>query len=111
MALTKIATTGEFGENAMKIVMVGKKPVIISKIDGKFYAVDAICTHMYAYLPSGTVKNGIIRCPVHGAQYDLKTGRVVGNVSEQIKAYTGREAHDLGAYQVEVEGTDIFITT
>lgn len=93
----------------MKVVMVNRKPVIVSRIDGRFYAVDAICTHMYAYLPSGTVKDGILTCPVHGAQYDLRTGKVVSNVQDQVKHDTGREAHDLGTYQVEVGGTEVFL--
>jgi nitrite reductase/ring-hydroxylating ferredoxin subunit len=94
----------------MIVVFVGKRPIIISKLDGKFYAVAAICTHMYGYLPSGAVKDGIITCPVHGAQFDLRTGKVVKDVPGMMKmASGGRGAHDLIAYEVEVNSEEIMV--
>jgi nitrite reductase/ring-hydroxylating ferredoxin subunit len=109
MAWIKIAREEDFEGESMKVFMLDGWPVIVSKIDGKFYAVSAICTHMYAYLPSGTAKDGTITCPVHGAQYDLKTGKVVRNVSEPVKKITGKVSYDLNSYDVDVSDGDILV--
>lgn len=109
MVWIKIARETDFESESTKVFMLNRWPVIVSKIEGKFYAVSAICTHMYAYLPSGTAKDGIITCPVHGSQYDLKTGKVVRNVSEQVKKDTGKVAHDLNSYDVDVSYGDILV--
>jgi 3-phenylpropionate/trans-cinnamate dioxygenase ferredoxin subunit len=106
MSFNTIAKTSDFESKAIKTVMIGDKPVIISKLDGKFYAVDAICTHMQGYLPAGKIENACITCPVHHAQYDLKSGKMVKNVLGLVKMATG-SAVDLKSYELNVEDGDI----
>ncbi len=104
-----IAKTSEFENKTMKTVMIADKPVIISKLDGKFYAIDAICTHMHGYLPAGKVDGACIICPVHRAQFDLKSGKILKNVNGLIKIAAGG-ARDLTSYELRVEGEEIKIT-
>ncbi|HWC30577.1 MAG TPA: Rieske 2Fe-2S domain-containing protein, partial [Dehalococcoidia bacterium] len=45
-------------------------------LDGAFFAVDNLCTHDNGPLGEGTLWNGTIECPRHGARFDVKTGAV-----------------------------------
>lgn len=43
---------------------------------GDVYAFGSACTHMQAPLRAGTVVDGCLRCPLHGARFKLSTGAV-----------------------------------
>jgi 3-phenylpropionate/trans-cinnamate dioxygenase ferredoxin component len=43
---------------------------------GDVYAFGSACTHMRAALRAGTVVDGCLQCPLHGARFKLSTGAV-----------------------------------
>ncbi len=56
--------------------------------DGEVYAVDDTCTHAGASLSEGGVRDGTVRCPRHGAPFDLRTGEALGYpASEDLRTY------------------------
>jgi len=93
----------------MKGFTVENKQILIANVGGTFYAIDAVCSHMNGYLPSGELKNNIVICPIHRAQFDVTTGKVYKNVNIMFKLSTGRVATNLNSYQVIVEGNNIKI--
>jgi nitrite reductase/ring-hydroxylating ferredoxin subunit len=93
----------------MKGFTVKGKQILVANVDGKFFAIDAICPHMNGYLPSGKLENGEVVCPVHRARYDVTTGKLVKNVDTLVKMVTGHSAKGLKAYAVKIEGEDILI--
>jgi len=107
-----VASDADVHEGAMFGVAVGGKAILLSKIGGKVFAMDAICSHMFGYLPQGElkteymsdgkVKSNVVVCPVHKAQYDITTGKVVKNVPALMKLVMHREATDLRVYEVQV---------
>jgi nitrite reductase/ring-hydroxylating ferredoxin subunit len=107
-----VTTEDEVHEGSMFGVAVDGKAILLSKIGGKIYAVDAVCSHYYGYLPKGqlnavspsdgAVNGNAIVCPVHKAQFEVTTGKVLKNVPALIKYATHREATDLRTYEVEV---------
>ena len=56
---------------------VGDEAVLLSRIDGKFYAIDATCTHYGGPLGEGVVTGSAVRCPWHHACFDLRTGEAL----------------------------------
>lgn len=62
------------GENV--IVDVDGTDVAVFKLDGKFYAIEDVCTHDGAEIASGTLEGDEIICPRHGARFCIKTGAV-----------------------------------
>jgi 3-phenylpropionate/trans-cinnamate dioxygenase ferredoxin subunit len=99
-------------EGSMFGVAVAGNPILLSKIGGKIYAMDAVCSHFYGYLPRGELKIGYqpngkrmdnaVVCPVHKAQFEVTTGKVLKNVPGLMKLASHREATDLRTYEVEV---------
>jgi apoptosis-inducing factor 3 len=49
-------------------------PILVSRFAGELFAVGGACTHYSAALADGLVHSGEVRCPLHHACFDLKTG-------------------------------------
>ena len=94
-----VAKTSELDEDEAIQVMVGRKEIALYNLGGEYYATDDICTHAYASLADGYVEEGHIECPLHGACFDIKTG----------KALTAPASIDLSTYEVKVEGDTIYV--
>lgn len=52
------------------------KHVFLVMIDGKVYAMDGVCSHRGGPLEKGSLDGYNIKCPWHGAIYDVRTGAV-----------------------------------
>ena len=104
-----VAREDDLPEGSMLGVAVKGKPIFLTKIGGKIYAMDAVCSHYYGYLPKGELRDHTVVCPVHKAQFDISTGKVVKNVSGLLKFATHRGATDLRTYEVELVQGDVRI--
>jgi nitrite reductase/ring-hydroxylating ferredoxin subunit len=92
-------------EGSMYGVAVAGNPILLSKIGGKIFAVSAVCSHYNGYLPKGELRDHTVICPVHKAQFDIATGKVVKNVPALMKLAMHKEATDLRTFEVQtVEG-------
>lgn len=74
---TDLLDEGEVPEGAMRAAEAAGVPVLVSRSEGTFHAVSAVCTHRGAPLADGTREGGCVRCPWHGSRFDLADGRVV----------------------------------
>jgi NADPH-dependent 2,4-dienoyl-CoA reductase/sulfur reductase-like enzyme/nitrite reductase/ring-hydroxylating ferredoxin subunit len=54
---------------------VGDEPVLLSRFSGSLYAVSGACTHYGGHLADGVAHGTTVRCPLHHACFDLKTGQ------------------------------------
>ena len=107
--MEKICRTSDVAVGTMKGFVVNQKQILIANVDNTYYAVDAICPHRSGYLPKGKLKNNIVICPVHGARYDVTTGKVLKDVSRLMRLSTGGGAKDLNSYRVEIKDDEVFI--
>ena len=78
---------------------VSGKAVLLSRFDGQFFAVGAVCSHYSGPLAKGSCRSGVVRCPWHHSGFDLKTGEAL-----DAPAMTA-----LDRYRVEVEGGAVFV--
>lgn len=60
----------------MKVCDLGSDggKVLLVKQKGEIFAVGTKCSHYGAPLVTGALGNGRVRCPWHGACFDLKSG-------------------------------------
>ncbi len=88
-----IAGVDEIAEGSVQAFVVGDEEIAVVRCDGEIYAVTNICSHEYAYLSEGEVDTDecVIECPLHGARFDLATGRVRAlPATEPIKTFPVR---------------------
>ena len=121
------AKVNEIPSGKMKHVELNGKEIVVSNVNGKYYAMDDRCGHMNALLSMGNVSNdNLVTCPFHGARFDVTNGKKVkepvltpsqemeplpktwqkylehaGQLMSHIKTY------DQEVYEVKVEGDSI----
>ncbi len=100
MAWIETISADELKENEMKQVTLddGTKIAIIHADDG-YYAIDDTCSHAEASLSEGDIEGDKVRCPLHGAEFDYKTGDV-----KSFPAVVG-----VASYEVKVEDNQVLV--
>ncbi len=73
----KIATLDEVAPGEVRQYVVEDRPVALCNVDGEFHAFEDICTHRFAYLSEGEFVGRELKCPLHGAKFDVTTGRAL----------------------------------
>jgi nitrite reductase/ring-hydroxylating ferredoxin subunit len=72
-----VADVNGVPEGKMKHIEVGEKEILLANSDGRMYALCDRCSHMNAPLSIGTLNGKVVTCPMHGARYDITTGKKV----------------------------------
>ncbi|EDO47566.1 predicted protein, partial [Nematostella vectensis] len=95
-----VAKVSDLQDGQMKTVELaeGKKALLV-KENGTFYAVGHKCTHYGAPLASGALCRGRVRCPWHGACFNVKTG--------DIEDFPGLDS--IPTFEVTVSGEDVIV--
>ena len=78
---------------------VGDEAVLLSRFDDGLFAVGGSCTHYGAALSSGLLDRSTVRCPLHHACFDLRTG----------DALRAPALDPLDRWRVEVEQGTVFV--
>ncbi len=99
MEFVRVAAIGEIAPGKALRVEIEEEPVALFNVAGTIYAIGDTCTHAEASLSEGDVFGDCVECPLHGAEFDLKTG----------KARTLPAVTPVATYPVRVEGEDVLI--
>lgn len=70
-----VAKLDDVPAGGKKCVMAEGVPLLLCNTKDTIFAVRNQCSHAYEKLEDGRVRNGWISCPVHGARFDLETGK------------------------------------
>jgi nitrite reductase/ring-hydroxylating ferredoxin subunit len=97
--LIKIGETKDIQSSQMKAVDVNGERICVANVEGKYYAIGNVCTHMGGPLAEGKLEGFEVECPWHGSKFDIRTGRVV-------KPPAMREEP---TYEVKVEDNNVLI--
>jgi nitrite reductase/ring-hydroxylating ferredoxin subunit len=100
----KVAELSEVPPGKMIGLDVQGQRLLLANVNGKMYAMDGICSHMGGHLWEGKLLGSTVKCPRHGSEFDLATGK---NLKGPWIPFG--KAHDLKAYPASLEGNDIFV--
>ncbi|XP_070204944.1 apoptosis-inducing factor 3-like isoform X2 [Littorina saxatilis] len=89
----------ELNDGDTREVQIGDSTALLVKDKGSYYAVGNKCTHYGAPLAKGAYSKGVVRCPWHGACFNVKTG--------DIEDFPGLDS--LPVFQVEVRGNEVVV--
>ncbi len=73
----EIDIANELTDGSKKKISVRGRDILLAKVEGKYYAVDNRCPHFGGDLSKGKLDGYTIICPQHGAEFDLRDGRVI----------------------------------
>jgi nitrite reductase/ring-hydroxylating ferredoxin subunit len=87
------ASSSELGQDQMKLVRLDDgRRIVLARLETGYVAFDDHCTHRGGSLAGGALVKGIVQCPWHGSQFDVRTGKVVqGPAEEGIRTYAVEE--------------------
>src|SRR5919109_2583939 len=98
----KVANKKDLQEGSLLKVEPQGRPIVLSMVNGKVYAMDAVCSHEGGPLEEGTLERYNLTCPWHYAIFDVRNAKV----SDQTVWAT-----DLNSYPVLIDedSGDIFV--
>jgi nitrite reductase/ring-hydroxylating ferredoxin subunit len=126
-----VADVNGMPEGKMKHVEVGEKEILLTNSEGRIYALCDRCSHMNAPLSIGTLNGKVVTCPMHGARYDVTTGKKVAEpmaldpskfpepIPEGLQKVFAQAAqiqskiktYDQQTYETKVEGNRVKVRT
>lgn len=95
----KVGKVADLAPGKMMQVVVGDRRILLANVDGRYYATDDTCTHEEASLSAGSLRGALVKCPLHGSRFDVRTGRAMEEPAEE----------NLKTYLVRLEGDSILI--
>ena len=102
MIFVRVASAGEVPPGAARRVSVAGRTIALLNLEGRFYALDDRCPHEGGFLSLGALEGSRVSCPVHGAVFDLRTGRAL----EPPAGETTLPA-DVRIYRTQVNGSEV----
>jgi 3-phenylpropionate/trans-cinnamate dioxygenase ferredoxin component len=95
----KIADTKDIQSSQMKAVEVAGEKICVANIEGKYYAIGNVCTHVGGPLAEGTLEGYEVECPWHGSKFDVRTGKPTRPPATRSEP----------TYELKVDGNNILI--
>jgi nitrite reductase/ring-hydroxylating ferredoxin subunit len=91
--------TKDIQPSTMKAVDLASERVCIVNIEGIYYAIGNVCTHVGGPLDEGTLEGYEVECPWHGSKFDVRTGEPTKPPARQA----------VPKYEVKVEDNNILV--
>lgn len=97
----RVANAADIAPGRMRRVAVAGRRIMICNVEGRYYATDDTCTHEDASLSTGSLRGDLVKCPLHGSRFNVRTGEVQDDpATENLRTYAVRIEH--GAILVEI---------
>lgn len=97
MTLETIAKVSDTRPGTISVHEVGDMRIALCNVNGRFYAIDDVCTHDGGPLDQGELDGELVECPRHGARFDVTTGQPM----------TLPAVRPVKTYPVTVDGDDV----
>src|ERR1700710_2914202 len=73
-----VMTLAEIPQGSMQARVLDGREIVICHTREGLFALDNICTHAHARMCEGRLRATRLVCPLHGASFDIRAGRVLG---------------------------------
>lgn len=94
----QVAGLSRIPPGSRKLVRIDGHSLLLFNLDGAVHAIADSCPHAGAWLGSGKLNGGFLRCPAHGMEFDLRTGCMRGAGGLTVRRYP-----------VQVEGDSVSV--
>lgn len=88
----RAATVTELVDETPLSLTIDGWPVMLCRSGEEYHAVINRCTHAIAELATGRVRRGHVICPLHGARFELATGKCIGGPYLPLQVFETRIA-------------------
>jgi 3-phenylpropionate/trans-cinnamate dioxygenase ferredoxin subunit len=67
----------ELRPGQMRACTLAGREIVVCRTPDGIFALDGVCSHAYAQMSEGRLRGTRLICPLHGAAYDVRDGRVL----------------------------------
>lgn len=99
MTLVPVGDVRDLRPGEATVVRVGDRKIALFAVDGEVVALDPVCPHAMGPLDLGDVEGGVLTCPLHGWQFELRSGACLTTPGERA-----------GRHAVRVTGTTVYVS-
>jgi nitrite reductase/ring-hydroxylating ferredoxin subunit len=82
-----VAKVSDVRPGESKVVVAAGRMIALFNVNGTFYATDNACLHRAGPLGEGFLDGAVVTCPMHGWQYDVRSGGNLGNPAAKLRTY------------------------
>lgn len=72
-----VAPANELPAGERLFMEIDGQPIVVFNIGGQFFAIADVCSHDDGPVGDGDLNGYEIKCPRHGASFDVRTGQVL----------------------------------
>lgn len=92
-AFVETVSASQVKEDVMTTVRISDRKIVLTRHNGKVYAIDSLCPHAAADLSKGSIRSWQVCCHEHDYCFDIRTGRIVWPEDEvyRLKRYEVKE--------------------
>jgi nitrite reductase/ring-hydroxylating ferredoxin subunit len=116
-----LADALDIGEGKARAFSAGKLSLVLARVQGKIYAFENKCPHLGLPLAKGEIEGTAIRCPWHGAYFDIRSGenlewcsRIPGGIAMPNWTHKmialGKKPAPLHRFETREENGRVFVT-
>jgi nitrite reductase/ring-hydroxylating ferredoxin subunit len=102
MARSKAIDLKDLPDRQPTLATIGRQEVFLYRKGDEVFAIGNECPHQGGMLCDGWVEGEIVTCPLHGWEFDLRTGACMTVPGESVPRF--RVTVEDGAVFVEEEG-------
>jgi anthranilate 1,2-dioxygenase ferredoxin component len=85
-----VVAEADFPEDGKVKTMIEGWHVLIARTDDGLFAINDRCTHQASLLSTGRIRRGAVMCPLHGARFDVSTGKCLGGAYRDLRTFALR---------------------
>jgi 3-phenylpropionate/trans-cinnamate dioxygenase ferredoxin component len=87
----RLVPAAEIADGRMRCFDLEGATILVCHTRGTYHALDGICTHALARMDEGRLRGFRLICPMHGATFDVRDGKVLGAPATQpLRTYPVR---------------------
>jgi toluene monooxygenase system ferredoxin subunit len=102
MAFLRVLARDELWIGEMRVVLIGRVPVLLVNVGGLLRAYEDCCAHQHMRLSEGRLDGCALTCAAHGWTYNAATGRGLNPAGVELRRFPLRI--DGEAVLVDIEG-------
>lgn len=87
MGFVRVACKDEIPPGKVCELGVAGKAIALANVSGKLCAFNNICVHQGGPLGEGDLVGQVVICPWHSWEYDVTTGKLMGNPEVGVETY------------------------
>jgi anthranilate 1,2-dioxygenase ferredoxin component len=82
-----IVTDAELAEGDKVATKINGWHVLLARTDEGLFAINDRCTHQASLLSTGRIRRGAVMCPLHGARFEVATGKCIGGMYRDLRTF------------------------